>query len=261
MTDTFEDLLKDRIFPYLPELPSSEELQSILDTDPLDLAEKLTGKSYKTDKETELLGLGMHITHVQFRKQILESIGDTTFSNTLERYLRIIGGMGFEEALKIPFKGSGYSENDPIDEVFYIFIHRTKGLMLYFDTFGGDSVNGSHLLFAWKPIDGKEYSVHYSGGWESESDPKWRHNPKYEERGMPEDSYIPGSIDAREAFKHQVKQLDNNGTLLVPWPKYDGRFMWLLHYMDTKEEGYDYKTISAERIAMMPQWARDVINM
>ena len=37
--------------------------------------------------------------------------------------------------------------------------------------------------------------------------------------------------------------------------------MWLLHYMDTRDKDYDYVAITKERIAMLPQWARDVINM
>jgi len=258
MTDTFEDLLKDRISPYLPELPSSEELQSILDTDPFDFrGEADWKKSYKTDKETELLGLGMHITHAQFRKQILESIGDTTFSNTLERYLRIIGGMGFEEALRIPF----INRDDNKEEALYVFVHRSKGLLLEFDTYGGDHINGSDMHFAWCPNPESKIYIAYSGGLESESDPKWRRNPLYDESGSPADSYIAGSIDAREALKHHLSRIEAAGVLLSVWPKYEDRRLHLTHYMDSKLPGYDRKAILAERIAMMPQWARDVINM
>jgi hypothetical protein len=36
--------------------------------------------------------------------------------------------------------------------------------------------------------------------------------------------------------------------------------MWLLHYMDTKVKGYDYKAITADRIAMLPEDVRTAIS-
>lgn len=67
-----------------------------------------------------------------------------------------------------------------------------------------------------------------------------------------------GDHDCREALKMNVTNLIHNGVFLAKWKK--SPFLWLLHYMDTKTEGYDYEKINAERIAMLPEYVRNAIN-
>jgi len=63
-----------------------------------------------------------------------------------------------------------------------------------------------------------------------------------------------GGGDCREALKYNIEQLELNGSFVKPWV--ERPFLWLLHYMDTKVEGYRYEKINAERIAMLPEEVR-----
>lgn len=67
-----------------------------------------------------------------------------------------------------------------------------------------------------------------------------------------------GDHDCREAVKTNILGLIDNGVFLPKWKKRP--FLWLLHYMDTKTEGYDYEAITNERIAMLPEDVRKAIT-
>ena len=241
------------------------DINKTLSFDPLSRAETITGKSYKTDKETESIGVALAMIHGQHKKSILESSGDSTLSNKLDRYMEIVKSIGFEIALELPFVVQSLFDKGPVDEKFFIMIHRDKGILLEFDSYCGDRVNGGNFYYCWKPkpdLDkGIRPSILSSGGLESESDSDWRRNPKYYIKGAPEDVYYSGKHDCREAIIHNIKQLSDSGVFLSPWPKNKRRLLWLLHYQDTKDEGYDYEAINKERIEMLPQWARDIINL
>lgn len=236
-------------------------IRTLLEFDPLELAEKITGNNYKEDEETAFIGLGVHLAHADNKNAMLTAMDDTAFgNNSLERFLRIAFDIGFKVALELPFKG-GEGEN----EKFYVLIHRVKGILLIFDTYGGDRANGGKYYYCYRPDKGKDSEISHllsSRSWESEIDPKWRINIKYngEVSRLPEDAFIMGSNDCREAMRYTISGLSMVGKFLSPWPM-PQRFLWLLHYMDTKDENYDYETINRQRIEMLPQWARDIIKV
>lgn len=76
---------------------------SILDFDGLAEAEKITGKSYKTDIYTQSLGMKMMLDNNKKKKDLLESQNDSTFLTTEEDYLRIVESIGFIYLLVEPF--------------------------------------------------------------------------------------------------------------------------------------------------------------
>lgn len=205
-------------------------LNQLLKHDPFAEAERITGKRWSEDPTdaTSFLGLAISMQHGARTDAALTSMDDTTFSNQLDNYLRIVKSEGFEEVLRIPFAGSG------VNETFFIFYHRIDGILLQFDTFNAKSVNGGTFYYTIKPHD-KTYffrEVVSTGGYI-------------------DDETVQGSHDCREAFRHKLAQLREHGTFVVKWPNQP--FLWLLHYMDTKDDGYDYKAINAARIAMLPQ--------
>ena len=53
-------------------------------------------------------------------------------------------------------------------------------------------------------------------------------------------------------------RLAKHGTFVSPWV--ERPFLWLLNYMDTKTEGYDYKAINEARIAKLPEHVRTCIT-
>ena len=63
---------------------------ALLSLDPLDVAEQLTGQSYKTDDTTNLIGMSIALNHARTKEEHLLSLDDTVLSNDLERYKRIV---------------------------------------------------------------------------------------------------------------------------------------------------------------------------
>ena len=127
------------------------ELTNLLKVDPFQLAEDMTGKSYKDSKETEQLGFLLTLHYNQEKNKILNDLGDSYYSNTLEDYQRIIGSIGFELAGSFPFIGTS---TEAPEETLFVYAHKAKGIILIFDTYGGNSVNGGQFHYCWKPNPG-----------------------------------------------------------------------------------------------------------
>jgi len=220
-------------------ITTDEGLRHLLQTDALAVAETVTGKSYKEDDATQSLGFLMHIANGDAKRKALLERDDTTFSTSLSRYQRIISNYGFREVLRIPFEGR-YGP-----DTFFIYWH-DDGLLLKFDTFGWDqdesepNVNGGKVHYCWRPNeDVNRWDLTNSGQ-------------------MTDSGVWAGDHDCREALIFNLEQLRANGEFVKPWV---GRhFLWLLHYMDTKDDGYDYKAITTERAAMLPVDVREVIG-
>lgn len=211
----------------------SMSLGEMLTFDPLGTAERITGSSIHDDGSPAIgLGLALSIQHNARKEAALYAAGDTTFSDGLDRYLGIIEANGFERVLALPFMGHD------TQETLYVYASR-DGLLLRFDTHQGDRVNGGSVYYNWKPSDIATMHRHTSSG------------------GFVTDEVWAGDHDAREALIFKMNTLRANGELVSPWVKRPS--LWLLHYMDSKAEGYDYKAINEARISTLPQWVRDFI--
>lgn len=225
-----------------------DKTSTLLHFDPLQAAEDLTGLDYKVDEATSQLGLGLALLHNAKKQAHLLEIDDTTYGDSLERYTRIIEGMGFEKVLEVPFMSQTFKDEEPRQEAYYIYAHKQRGLLLAFDTFyGGTSINGGTVYYCWKPNDitgGRfRYGLTSSGTWRGGDDGFWE-----------------GSHDCREAIRYKMDALAEVGTFISPWPAEADHFLWLLHHMDTKVDGYDYKAITEERITMMPEWVQEMLG-
>jgi len=221
----------------------SDELDRLLKFDPLDTAERMLGRD---NPDSLNLGMAMHINHVQRKREALEALGDTTFSNKVDRYQEILALMGFELALELPFVAKGYGNGDPDrEERYFIYAHR-DGLLLCFDTYCGNMVNGATVYYNWIPHSTTDrWGYTSSGRFEGYVD---HLNP----------GVWCGDHDAREALRHKIQGLRSAGSLLPKW-QYRPR-LWLLHHQDTKEPGYDHKSITESRILLCPQWVQDMIG-
>lgn len=140
--------------------------------DPLHEAEQITGKSYKEDESTSLLGFAIQIKKAQDLEQQLMSLDDTTFSNNLSNYLRIVTKFGFEIIYKEPFIDTARNQT----ENHYILFHDQLSIILSFDTFtwgheAEANVNGGHIYYNWSPHGGPYYvrGITSSGGYFNES--------------------------------------------------------------------------------------------
>lgn len=251
-----------------------EELGELLRFDPLSAAEEITGISYKDESRGEGfknaamgLGFGLHLVHAQMKTGELLERDDTLFTNTYERYTRILGDEGFERVLQDPFKGYHYREGSR-DELFEVWFH-DDGILLAFDTYTMPNlqINGSKFMYTIQFTTKDSWGIRSSGYFADAENGIWC-----------------GYHDGREALRFRIRQLREAGRFLNPWPTGHKQFMWLLHWMDThttdgkdqkqsyarwdREHGkvfdpetmYDYEAISQERISRLPQKVRDCIR-
>jgi hypothetical protein len=208
----------------------NEQIKKVIRRDVVGDMEKLTGSSIH---DNPLAFLAESMIHNCVKDNLLYSLDDTVYSDNVQHYKQVIESLGFGALLRLPFVGNSVYKN--IKEYFYIYWHKQYGILLAFDTFGTDKVNSAQFWFNWKPFlvlqDYYDALYHASGGWRQEN-------------------IFAGYIDAREAVRYNLNNLCANGTFVTPWVEQP--FMWLLHYMDTKDSDYDYDKINAERIGMLP---------
>lgn len=141
----------------------------------------------------------------------------------------LVSKLGFKDILSVPFQSDGNDEE-------LVLAWLEPGILLRYDTFHGVR-NAADFYYCWRPDPDV---IEASMMWEFTS------------TGSGDDNHIwMGSHDAREALRFHLHRLFMHGTFISPWPK--RQFLWFLHHVDTKNEGYDYKAITEERIALLPK--------
>jgi len=223
---------------------TDRKLEETLRFDPLSAAESICG----TDTE-EYLGLGLLLAqgHARVKNRLLTERNDTTLVNTLDRYLHIVTGAGFETVLTMPFEGRSYSDRPAPLETLYVLAH-PDGLLLLFDTYGSDHVNSAKVWYNWRPAplcSEQAYRYTSSGHWVNSG----------VDTGF---DVWAGDHDAREGLIYKLSRLRSTGEFLPQWVEQP--FLWLLHYRDTDTPDYDYAAINAERIGLLPRWVQTMIT-
>lgn len=260
------------------------QIKKLQNLDSLSDAEKITGKDYKKDNETVMLGLAIQINKNKELNKLLDANDDTKFSEKTEEYLRKVIDFGFKIVLHDTFNNDGENES------LYILWHDEYSLLLSFDTFKG-SRNGGKVYYNWSPNKTKSnIRLTSSGGYEGfcwKSDfseqidfgvekPKWdmksdswddfllilnKYDIDYENYIIKNNlrSVWVGDHDCREAIKNNMKLMAENGLFLKKWKKTP--FLWLLSHVDSKKDGYSYESINEERISRLPKYIQDCINI
>jgi hypothetical protein len=181
--------------------------------------------------------------------------GDTLFSDKLTRYLNIVKSIGFEVIYEENFQPPRYEEDEPSRNETYFVMARRDGLLLSFDTYNGDSINGGSLYYNWKLNEGEEYPYRYtrSGGWEFPEGVDRYKAP------MSEATWV-GNHDCREALVFNISRLEEHGNFVTPWVKQP--FMWLSHYGDICRQDFQSDALTKlmeDRIAQFPDWVKEMI--
>jgi len=268
-----------------------DEIDKALKYDSLSEAEKITGKSYKEDELTGKIGFMNHVLHSQKKNDLLNSVDDTTFSESEEEYLRKVTDFGFEILLKDEF------ETKEGKERFYIMFHRKYSILLSWDTFRG-SRNGGKLYYNFIIPESGRFDMTSSGGCVNHSEkpysylfnqditqhmlpdelrntqPKWKTCDDWDEYDKQlkiweskVDDYLldkklitiwSGDHDCREGLKHNMNKIAEQTTFLKKWVNQP--FLWLLHHGDTEKADYDYKEINKERISRLPKDIQEIIK-
>ena len=241
-------------------MTDDKDLASLLRFDALDAAEQFTGVSYKVSDITMQLGFGLMQTNSAAKDEALKARGDTVFNNTLERYIAIIEGAGYEKVYEEDFIDDKYPDHGIKTNTYYIYAHR-DGLLLAFDTYGGKdnaewptSVNGGKVYYNWVPNPLKEgekrdYGITSSG---------------YTNKA----GVHVGDHDCREALLFNMDRLRANGSFLPVWG--ERPYLSLLHYMDWAKQP-DYKVnydaysryapdVTERKIEKLPDWVKLMIG-
>ena len=262
-------------------------IKEIQNQDTLLIAKQLTGKSYKEDYNTNLLGLALQMEKSKILNTLMDKSDDTKFSETTEEYLRKVTDFGFEIVYSEDFQAEGWN-SEIITEKLYILFHKDYSLLLVFDTFRGNR-NGGNFYYNWSPNDMyNRMDCTSSGGFEGlywksdfseqlinpEKDPRWdldkqswdefiilqkewsAKNKQYQIENNLRAVWV-GHHDCREAIKNNINLMIENGVFLKEWKKQP--FLWLLHHGDTKVEGYNYEEINQKRLNLLPDYVKKCI--
>ncbi len=218
------------------------DIDSLLRFDPLDTAEKLVGTD---DQDTvSMVGLALAIRHNATKEKVLTARGDTSFSCSVDRYLSVVNGLGFERVLLDHFNRPSHDDAGREVTEFLAIYARPDGLLLRIDTYG-DLINSANIYFnvSYIPEDRSKLPL-CSGHTKivSSSSHVW-----------------VGHQDVREALRHKIESFEKVGSFTNPWV--ERPFLWLLNYQDTKVLNCDYEEINADRISRMPEWVRNMITV
>lgn len=217
----------------------NDSLKTILARDPVAEAEKLLGpiprnpEQCPLDKALAFLQIATSVN--RDKREGLKAANDTHFDSTLSEYQSIVEELRFKLVLDLPFEDE---YDGPIQEHLFVYF-REDGVLLVFDTYGGKSVNGGKFLYNWRPNnrDKIRHGVLSSHSWQ--------------------DGICVGDHDCREGLRYYLARLEAEGKFVNPWISQP--FLWFLHYMDTRIEDYNYRTINETRIAMLPEYVQACI--
>ena len=230
---------------------NNEELETRLAFDALNAAEKITGRSINDGDRPAGEIASMLLQENEDRKRELLLINnDTTFFDTLEHFTAVILDMGFDLALREDFiSDSSLDGRNKGQESFYIYAHR-DGMLLAFDTFWGDKMNGGHLYYNWVPNSVNDRSGAAGIG-------SFKEHPEGVEFDGRRLIWV-GDHDCREALRLKVNRLRKHGRFMPKWGK--APFLWLMHHQDIKAKDYDYEALNKARIAKLPEWVQEMIG-
>jgi len=147
-----------------------DEIQKSLNTDIIRQVEE-TAKEFGVTDEKLIQGtsLALFIQHNKDKSNLLHISGDSYHNIKLENYLDILQQEGFQNILEIPFHSNQWN----YDDVFYIFWHPQKFILLELDSYNKKSVNGAKFYFNWVPNNLHDsWNFLHSGGF-SESSCQW----------------------------------------------------------------------------------------
>lgn len=196
----------------------TKHFDELLNMDPLLEAENVTGKSYKEDEDTLMLGMALHMMKNDQVRTELGLRGDTYYGMPYDEYVAVAHNLGFKTLLTLPF-----TNKEGIEET-QEFLWR-DGLLLITESFtwergGKKSTNNARIFFNCEFADSSDaWGFRFSGHLHSDMYDQGR--------------YIwVGDVDAREALVNTVNRMETECTILKDWV--EKPFMYLSNYMDEK---------------------------
>ena len=213
---------------------SSNLIKESLKFDPLYEAEKITGESYKEDKDTEALGLKFMLQHTKFKNELLQAAGDTCHANNWDENLQVIEDLGFQVML------TGQTQNTEDEWRIYY----RAGILLFCESYNKgteyECMNSGSIYFNFRVKgDISGYLKALEGCNRSGID-----------SGDENVHQAVCSYDIREGLRNKILELEEEGEILEQW--IEQGHLWMLNYQDTKTEGWSSDDINRERLSKLP---------
>lgn len=249
----------------------TDVILNALSRDAIAEAEALTGKSYKENELTQLLGLLRHTELVKNKRSLMDSERDTNFRNDPIWLKNRLAEDGFVLLHSEEFVGHNYGDGAPTEE-FNIFFCYRRGLLVFMETFGrglpkyqdetnfNGSVNSISVAFNWRPAKPDLCCRLTDGGGSRhgviDPNPLFKVKPsQYNPEGH---NYATvGTFDGREGLFTKLAWAEENGQFITPW--LERPFLWLLTYADTKRPDYDHNVINEARLQKLPPNVRGAL--
>lgn len=222
----------------------NETTRNILNFDPVATAEALIGKRHEDwDIETDgMAALGLAMATNQAKREHLESIGDTHFGITWQKFVEIVKAYGFKSGYCQKFTGTGWSDKG-VEEEEIIFFHEEKGLILHAESYDGKSVNSAKVYGEVKIGEELERNQ-----WEALNGCS---------HGGNGNGTMSFDVDVRAGFRFHLDALSEAFEFSKSWTKVP--FLWFLNYMDTKDKNYSYEEINKQKINASTPEVRRII--
>lgn len=200
--------------------------------DPLGVAEEMTGKSYKDDEPTMMTGLAIQQAKRKRLDGLLAEANDTYWGVSWGEFTALLEREGFRTVYTEKFMGHGYS-GTPTEETFIVAWR--DGVLVRAETFGGEQINTCEALLNVDMGTEVKFPTRSFSGSLTEHDGRF--------------VYV-GHFDGREGLLTKLRRAAREGTILQSWIKRP--FLWLLNYSETDAPQYDYKGITARKVAQLP---------
>ena len=218
-------------------MPRNNDLEFILNIDPVARVEQMVKLGFIGPDEQDWVMLGYAMEANRIKRETLESLGDTHYSIKFAKAAEIVEAYGFHQVGSVPFIDP--SQYEKKDQELRLYWHPELYALLVMETYG-TSLNSGQVYFNWTPNDS---DCGVLGGC------------SYSYR---KDGVFPVHYDIRSALIYKLNQLRENGKF-VKWS--ETPFLWLLNYMDTRQDDYDYKAINEARLATLPVEVREGMGL
>jgi hypothetical protein len=222
------------------------------------MAAGLTGRSYKDDQETMMVGLSLQMELGKYKQELLEQGDDSYLNMKFADHKRIMLDLGFEVILEDHFESNWTDITEP--EVYQILWR--DGILVTMESFGGESAsrNSAKMYYNFKADNANIGSQLMS------SSRMLQVNSRNEVRGYNEwvegdPVIVVGDHDIREGTRHTLRKIWDNAEFLSKWVEQP--HLWLVHYGETKTFGSNYRhydEITEGRVARLPEHVREAIT-
>jgi hypothetical protein len=233
-------------------MKESTVTSDILNLDPLLTAEKLTGKSYKEDKETALLGMFINQMKSKVVANFRQSEKDTYYQIGWDEFKNLIVERGFTIDYQNRFE---YEEGRKPEEIIahwgFVLLHATSFQWSHKEE---ETLNGGYIYFQTVGNLSNIFSInHISGGCTGHLDiPGDYDQLKIMDKNLDRDRFIfGGQFDVRDGLFSFLDGLDAISRFI---PIEKKQFIWCLNYGETKVKGYDVDKITRSKIHTVPMF-------